>query len=286
MEAMINNLDDLIFRDRNQNYGAYANRKNYSRYLLWALMGGTALFLTGTSVPLIANYVKGDTEKDVYRIVVTDTLTKIDLDKEKLTAPPDQKAKKPEYNYSRIVPTPDTTQDFGDLADLQDKGNNNLPDVPVDTGGTDAKPPDIIDKEDPIETVRFADKMPEFPGGEEGRLIYLAKNTVYPDAEKRAGIEGTVYITFVVDENGDVTEVNILRGVSPGIDMEAIKVVQNMPRWSPGLQQGRMVRVAFNMQIIFRPLPFLSGLFFCLLSAAGRFLQHELLTRDQGIVRL
>ena len=97
----------------------------------------------------------------------------------------------------------------------------------------------------------IVEEMPSFPGGDEALLKYLGKNIKYPAIAKDAGIQGTVYVTFVVDERGDVKDVKVLRSIGGGTDEEAIRVVENMPRWKPGKQRGKAVKVQYNLPIRF-----------------------------------
>ncbi len=97
----------------------------------------------------------------------------------------------------------------------------------------------------------IVEQMPSFPGGESAMMKYLANNIKYPPIAKDAGIEGTVYVTFVVDENGNVRDVKVLRSIGGGTDEEAIRVVENMPKWSPGKQRGKAVKVQYNLPIRF-----------------------------------
>ncbi|TVR41956.1 MAG: energy transducer TonB [Bacteroidia bacterium] len=94
--------------------------------------------------------------------------------------------------------------------------------------------------------------QPEFPGGEEARQRFLEQNLRYPQMAREAGIQGTVFVTFVVETDGSVTDVRVLRGIGGGCDEEAVRVVSMMPRWQPGRQRGQPVRVQFNMPIRFR----------------------------------
>ncbi len=105
-------------------------------------------------------------------------------------------------------------------------------------------------EEDVIFTV--VEDQPQFPGGEEARQKFLEENLRYPQMAREAGIQGTVFVTFVVETDGSVTDVRILRGIGGGCDEEAVRVVRMMPRWEPGRQRGQPVRVQFNMPIRFR----------------------------------
>ncbi|MCA9487717.1 MAG: energy transducer TonB [Nanoarchaeota archaeon] len=95
------------------------------------------------------------------------------------------------------------------------------------------------------------ESMPEFPGGEKGLHEYLAQNLKYPKVAREANISGRVFLTFVVETDGSVTDVRLLRGIGGGCDEEAIRVVEAMPKWSPGKQRGKPVRVQYNIPISF-----------------------------------
>lgn len=101
------------------------------------------------------------------------------------------------------------------------------------------------------EIFQVVESMPEFPGGEEARIKFLRDNIKYPQMARESGIQGTVYVTFVVEIDGRVTGVRVLRGIGGGCDEEAVRVVKAMPRWIPGKQRGKPVRVQFNMPIKF-----------------------------------
>ncbi|MEA3504735.1 MAG: energy transducer TonB, partial [Bacteroidota bacterium] len=110
-----------------------------------------------------------------------------------------------------------------------------------------------IEEEEIVEEKIFivVENQPEFPGGEKARRMYLAKNIDYPQLARESGIQGTVYLTFVVEKDGSVTDVRILRGIGGGCDEEALRVVKAMPRWQAGKQRGKPVRVQFQMPIRF-----------------------------------
>lgn len=98
----------------------------------------------------------------------------------------------------------------------------------------------------------IVENMPVFPGGVNALMQYLYKNTVYPQRAREAGISGTVYISFVIETDGCVTSIAVLREVAGGCTEEAIRVVSGMPRWEPGRQRGKAVRVRLNLPINFK----------------------------------
>lgn len=99
----------------------------------------------------------------------------------------------------------------------------------------------------------IVEQMPEFKGGEAARQKFIQQHIVYLEKEKFDGIEGTCYITFVVEKNGKITDAKVLRGVPNGenLDKEALCVINMMPKWNPGKQNGKKVRVQFNLPIKF-----------------------------------
>ncbi len=111
-----------------------------------------------------------------------------------------------------------------------------------------------VDDDEEVEEAQIftvVESMPSFPGGDKARIRFLNENIEYPTMARESGIQGRVYVTFVVERNGLVTDVKILRGIGGGCDEEAIRVVKAMPRWIPGKQRGKPVRVQFTLPIKF-----------------------------------
>lgn len=96
-----------------------------------------------------------------------------------------------------------------------------------------------------------AENAPEFPGGEDSLYAYIARNIVYPEAAKKEKIEGRVFVTFIVEKDGQVSSVKLLRDIGGGCGEEAIRVLKSMPKWKPGTQRGKPVRVQFNLPVSF-----------------------------------
>ncbi len=114
-------------------------------------------------------------------------------------------------------------------------------------------PPAVVEEEEVPEAEIFTvvEESPSYPGGDEARIRFLQQNIQYPQMARESGIQGTVYVTFVVEKNGSVTDVRVLRGIGGGCDEEAVRVIKAMPKWNPGKQRGKPVRVQFNMPIKF-----------------------------------
>lgn len=112
-----------------------------------------------------------------------------------------------------------------------------------------------LNKPQPVNSNRVYDvveQMPSFPGGISGLMTYLNQNTRYPAVAQENGVQGRVVVSFVVGKDGHISDVTVLRSVDPSLDKEAIRVVRNMPRWTPGKQGGEPVRVRYNVPVSFR----------------------------------
>lgn len=108
-----------------------------------------------------------------------------------------------------------------------------------------------IEEEDDEEFFMVVENMPEFPGGDLGLMKYIQKNVKYPAIAKEYNITGKVYVSFIVDRSGSVTNVKIVRGVDKNLDAEAMRVVKSLPKYKPGKQRGKAVRVMFTIPINF-----------------------------------
>jgi len=108
-----------------------------------------------------------------------------------------------------------------------------------------------IEEEDDEEFFMVVENMPEFPGGDLGLMQYIQKNVRYPPIAKEYNITGKVYVSFIVDKTGNVTNVKIVRGVDKNLDAEAMRVVKSLPKYKPGKQRGKPVRVMFTIPINF-----------------------------------
>ncbi len=122
--------------------------------------------------------------------------------------------------------------------------------------GTDdpPPPPPPVEINDSNHVYQYVEEQPEFPGGMLAMRMFLQKNIVYPQLEKESGIQGKVFIEFIVDKDGSVTDVEVRKGVpgGPGLEKEAVRVVKLMPNWKPGKMSGKPVRVKYMLPVSFR----------------------------------
>lgn len=112
-------------------------------------------------------------------------------------------------------------------------------------------PPQRQEEEEDDTIFTIVEDQPQFPGGDKALYAFLGKNMKYPAMAQDANIQGTVYVTFEVDKDGQIKDVKVLRGIGGGCDEEAIRVVKSMPKWTPGKQRGKPVRVQYNLPVKF-----------------------------------
>ena len=111
-----------------------------------------------------------------------------------------------------------------------------------------------VEEEEVVEQEIFqiVEEMPAYPGGDQKMMEYIAKNIKYPQIARESGIQGRVFVGFVVEPDGSVSNVKLLRGIGGGCDEEAMRVIKSMPKWKPGKQRGKAVRVSYQIPVMFR----------------------------------
>ena len=113
--------------------------------------------------------------------------------------------------------------------------------------------PEVVEEEVVEQEIfQIVEEMPAFPGGEQKLMEYVGKNIKYPQIARETGIQGRVFIGFVVEPDGSVSNVKLLRGIGGGCDEEAMRVVKSMPKWKPGKQRGKAVRVSYMLPVNFK----------------------------------
>jgi protein TonB len=244
---------DLVFENRNKEYGGYILRRDYSKRTVVALV--IALLAIGVAVtaPMIASWIsKMDLTKEKK---VTDVISLEEPPPIDKTAPPPPPVEPPPPVQKLLkftVPIVTTKEDVEEPPPTQEETKEtqvstisqegeNLPDLPPE--------PSVDPDEGKVFTV--VEEMPTFPGGEEELFKYLQKGIKYPAIARENNITGRVYVTFVVDKDGKIRDAKVLRGIGGGCDEEALRVVRSMPDWKPGRQNGRNVQVQYNLPVNF-----------------------------------
>jgi periplasmic protein TonB len=259
-------FDELIFEGRNRAYGAFDLRQNYKPTLARALGLGVGLFLLALFTPALLNELVA---KKTDAWLTEATLTKLPV------VPP--------IDPPIPLPMPETAPQVATVRNL-------LPLILPDADVTIEEIPPTIEElreattshenaeatgngeeiillpeestpsrvEQAIETAPVSEEPflvveqnPDFPGGSAALQRFLAQNLRYPAPASRANVSGRVFVGFVVNANGSIADVQLLRGIGFGCDEEAKRVIELMPRWKPGKQAGRAVRVRFTLPIVF-----------------------------------
>ena len=166
-----------------------------------------------------------------------------------VTRHPDIKPPKPIKQEKKVVSQANIIKEIKEeIFELQ-------PQKLIDQGGeiVDIVEPSFgIKEEDPEEVFIFVEENPSFPGGFEALYQHIARNLQYPKKAQRIGVEGKVTLQFIVDTDGSLSEIKVLRGIGAGCDEEAIRVLETLPKFSPGKQRGKPVRVQMQIPITFR----------------------------------
>ena len=167
----------------------------------------------------------------------------------------------------KIFPRP-LEGDVPYIPDSTEMPNDSIPEEPFLLEGDVLAPePDTLEEEgetteglvvppwidsDEHEVYMLVDEMPEFPGGDKSLVQFIADNTKYPAEAKEKGIKGRVFVNFIVEPDGSISDIKVLRGIGGGCDEEAVRVVESMPKWKPGMQNGEAVRVSYNVPVNFK----------------------------------
>lgn len=109
-----------------------------------------------------------------------------------------------------------------------------------------------VQAEKDADVYKIVSDMPEFPGGKDAMFQYIFDHIRFSDEDREKGIDGLVVVNFIVDEEGEISNIKVLKSVSPSLDREATRVINNMPNWKPGKHQGKLVKVAMNVPVKFK----------------------------------
>lgn len=263
---------DLVFEGRNKAYGAYRLRKSTTKRNILAMVAVVILLVVAFIILTVKNFV--DEQRAKVAMTQVAELTNYDQPKKKAEV----KQKKVEVEPERVVERVKSSIKF--TAPVIKKDEEVKPDEELKTqdelmstktaigtfdvkGNDDAngeilKAKDVIAEPEPPKheeenkVFDIVEQQPLFPGGPAALMKYLSENTKYPVVAQENGVQGRVTVQFVVEKDGSISDVHVLRGVDPSLDKEAVRVVKSMPRWTPGKQNGITVRVNYRVPVLFR----------------------------------
>ncbi|OOQ57670.1 energy transducer TonB [Mucilaginibacter pedocola] len=255
---------DVVFTGRNKAYGAYDLRKENPRHTNRALIIGVAVFVFAISFKTILNKLEGFIPKEKEKVKITEVvLPPPPVDETKKPPPPPPEPPKPKVDQVRFPPPvvkpdnevrekePPTVKELevADPGQKDQKGDPNA-DIRIDepVGNSDVKQ---VVEENPNQIFTAVEQQPSFGNDENAFNKYLAKAIRYPAVARENNVQGRVILTFVVEKDGSLTDIKVLRGIGSGCDEEAIRALKASPKWKPGIQNGRPVRVQFSVPVAF-----------------------------------
>ncbi len=251
----IPDFNDIIFENRNKEYGAYKLRKKYNIHLITGLLIGLVLISTVTVTPYLKEKSHGIIKVPPERSIVI-RMQKLDIPKDEIAPPPPPPP--PMEPHERIVqPQRYVAPQVVDTIMPEDTTRKLLTAEEAKTAGpakevvSQAPPITEVAPETKEEPFTLVQEMPQFPGGNQALMKYISDHTIYPNIALENNIQGKVIVKFCVTAKGGVTQVSILRGVSPELNDEAIRVVKSFPKFIPGKQSGIPVPVWYVVPITF-----------------------------------
>jgi len=246
-------FDDIVFEERNKEYGAYRLRKKYNRNVLIGLLIGILIIGTAIITPYLnAKAAEGRTKRAERQVEIK--LENLDTPNEQVAPPPPPPPPPTDVvQQQRYVPP--VVVDSIKPEDIKQL-------MTADQAQTEVTNKEVVEVVQQVkEEVQEADpeatpfvvveEMPMFPGGDVELLKYISEHTQYPEVAKENNIQGRVIVRFCVTSKGGVSQVSVLKGVDPELDKEAIRVVNTLPTFKPGKQGGKPVPVWYMVPITF-----------------------------------
>ncbi|CAC9973306.1 MULTISPECIES: energy transducer TonB [Flavobacterium] len=258
LDIIKNTWLDIVFEGRNKIYGAYELRKSNNKTTVKALIIGSIIFSFAVAAPLIASFLPESGEEEVDNNVKIATV-KLPPKKEEVKPnqppppPPPPKVDQVKFTKPVVAKAEEVTEDPPKIEDLKDKkvGNETIKgdpdavltvDEPVGTGPVSQ----VVEEDNSVYNTAGIEVKPDFPGGMDKFYKFVGNNYKTPEEE---GLKGKVYVTFVVEKDGSLTDIKVLRDIGYGTGAEAIRVLKKCPKWTPGEQNGKKVRVLYSLPI-------------------------------------
>jgi periplasmic protein TonB len=253
-------LDEVVFESRNKSYGAYLIRKKYDQHIGFSLLITTAICLALVTLsgwwqngieirtkgsPEIPSEMRINREQPLIEKV---SLSKGGSVRQVRASHPKLIAQITREEVKDETTRPVETTLSGIIGPVEKDGDDPGPDLT----GLETPAGTAIEPKDNNTVHWHVEQMPEFPGGQEALVRFLTKNLRYPQVAQRTGVEGKVFLQFVVANDGTISDVVVIKGISKACDEEAVRVIKAMPAWKPGKQNGNPVAVRFTFPVFFR----------------------------------
>jgi protein TonB len=270
IDLIDNGWVDLVFEGRNKEYGAYKLRKGTGKRNVWSIIIMLAIAaLLGAIIGVNAIIEANRAGEEISADVELSNITKKEVKVEKKAPVKIEEAKPVEKVKSSVKFVPPVIKKDNEVKpeeELKSQDDLNKTKTAIgsfdvkgndDAGGEVLKAKEVIaqpepPKEEENKVFDVVEVMPSFPGGQGALMQWLSKNIKYPVVAEENGVQGRVVVTFVVEKDGSITDVNVVKSVDPSLDKEAQRVVKSMPHWIPGKQNGSAVRVKYTVPVTFK----------------------------------
>jgi protein TonB len=272
IDLIDNNWTDLVFEGKNKEYGAYVLRRDTGKRnvkaLIWVMIGIALIFAIAYANLAIQNAMKQNAaiETDVELSKLAQKKEAKVERKEPVKVEVEQKVVEKVKSSVKFT-APEIKKDDEVKPEDEIKSQDDLSKTNTAIGTFDVKGNDeaegevlkakevVVDekpKEEETKVFDVVEQMPSFPGGDAELMKFLHDHMKYPAVAEENGIQGRVICTFVVERDGSITDVKVIKSVDPSLDKEAIRVLKSMPKWIPGKQNGSAVRVKYTVPVTFR----------------------------------
>ena len=237
----------LIFEGKNQAYGAYKMRANSTKRHNLAMLAVLVIALIGFTIPTLVKLATPKQKEVMTEVTTLSKLAEPEIKQEEMkrvepVAPPPPALKSSIKFTAPVIKKDEEVHEDNEIKSQEELTSTKVAISIADVKGNDeANGKDIADL-----------KQVVTQGGQQELMSYLGKNIKYPTIAQENGTQGRVIIQFVVERDGSITDVRVARGVDPYLDKEAVRVVKSMPKWIPGKQNGKAVRVKFTVPVMFR----------------------------------
>ena len=246
---------DIVFEGRNKAYGAYELRKENPKTTLRSLLIGALIFSFAVASPLIIDLIPDFSKKEesMDKKIVTIKLPPKEEQPKDLPPPPPPPPKVDQVKFVKpvVAKTEDIVEEIVKIEDIKDKnlGKETIkgdPDAELTVEPVGNGPSEVVEEDNNIYNTAGIEVKPDFPGGLEKFYKFIGKNYQVPDEE---GLKGKIFVTFVVEKDGSLTDIKVVRDIGYGTGKEAIRVLKSCPKWNPGEQNGKKVRVLYSLPI-------------------------------------
>jgi protein TonB len=255
LDLLKNQWLEIVFEGRNKLYGAYELRKTNGKTTTKSLIIGGVIFVFLVSIPVLANLIPDSSDDATLdqKITTVKLPPKEEKPKENLPPPPPPPPKVDQVKFVKpvVAKAEEVTEEPPKVEEIKDKkiGAETIkgdPDAELTVEPVGNGPKDVVEEDNEIYNTAGIEVKPDFPGGIEKFYKFVAKNYQTPEEE---GLKGKVFVSFVVEKDGSLTDIKVIRDIGFGTGKEAIRVLKSCPKWTPGEQNGKKVRVLYSLPI-------------------------------------